>query len=164
MFSLKRIVQEKQQKKELRKRGSALHAELIDRVLPITSDGRLGIEDGFELRFEVLVLLVSSMLIRLHQIGKKELAATLWEITFEGFDHSLRQQGVTDMAIGKRMRKLLLHATGRRTAYIEAMEKSDIVALEEAIQRNVLSGASKDVKDPMPSLLEAIRAVDQIPL
>lgn len=120
-----------------------LHNHLAQRALALAESGALGLADGFDLRFEVMVLLVSAAL---HHLGTRQgrqgaALARLWELTFEGFDFSLRQRGVMDVRMGKRMQKLFQHATGRRNAYLDALDQGDETALAAAVARNVLDGA-----------------------
>ncbi len=163
----------------MRSRAMAIHSRLVDRTLTLTRDGELAIEDGFPLRFDVMVLLVAAALrhLRRQEGGARvtALSQALWDITFEGFEESLRDRGVTDIRMAARMRKLLMNATGRRDAYLQAWEMLDRAEnidatgaervmdghwpIREAIARNVLNGAT--IGDSrVDRLLEETRAVD----
>ncbi|MBF0369838.1 MAG: ubiquinol-cytochrome C chaperone family protein [Magnetococcales bacterium] len=76
----------------------------------------------------------------------QSLSQALWEITFEGFEMSLRQRGVNDVRIGARMRQIFQDATGRRNIYLSAWENGDQDALRRAIRRNVLN--TRPLEDP----------------
>ncbi|MBF0625538.1 MAG: ubiquinol-cytochrome C chaperone family protein [Magnetococcales bacterium] len=167
MFSWLRTMLDKWQDRTLRPRVVAEHGALVERALDWSGAGWLELEDRFDLRFEVLILLVS---VRLHDLrhgipapdgreglppdAEERLMRLLWEITFEGFDHTLRQQGVPDLRMGARMRKLFHHATGRRDAYLAALEGSDAPRLRAAIGRNVLDGAAGN--DPRVTRIMAL--------
>ena len=129
----------------------ALHDRLVDRTIALTTAGQLQIKDDFSLRFEVMVLLVAVVLYHLTAKNEKQRAEQLWEITFEGFESRLREQGVNDIRIAAKMRKLLLYATGRRNAYLAAIPHNDQALLRQAIGRNVLNGA--EASDPRINLL-----------
>jgi hypothetical protein len=142
----------------------AVHDRLVDRTHALAQLETLHIRNDFSLRFEIMVLLTTAVLYRLRHAGSDRVngeppacqegivappgdpdaVAALWEITFEGFEYSLRQHGVNDIRISARMRKLLMHATGRRNAYLLALEDSDPDVLRHAIGRNVLNGAEPD--------------------
>lgn len=116
-------------------------------ALQLAGTGGLGLEDDFNLRFELMILFASQALHRMRLASGQPdspAAQALWEMVFEGFDHSLRQRGVVDLRMAGRMRKLLLHATGRRNAYLAAWEAGDEGLLREAIARNVLNLAPAD--------------------
>ena len=137
--------------------GRAVYNRLAERTTALVESGELGLDDDFALRFEVAVLLATGTLFQWRVSGKDDpdLAQAFWEEVFEGFDHSLRQRGVTDVRMAARMRKVLVHGTGRRKAYLTALESRDKNALREAIGRNVLNDAPGE--DPrVDRLLDAL--------
>ncbi|MBF0158683.1 MAG: hypothetical protein HQL58_04105 [Magnetococcales bacterium] len=145
-----------------------LHDRLVDRTLDLTSNGVLDLPDDFSLRFEVLVFLVAVALhhFRQHVASNplhQQRAQQLWEITFEGFDHGLRQKGVSDIRMSARMHKLLQQATGRRNAYLTALEQGDELLLRQAISRNILNQPDAvTVVDPrVERLLERLHTLTQ---
>ncbi|MEO5346244.1 MAG: hypothetical protein H7834_07695 [Magnetococcus sp. YQC-9] len=127
--------------REIRTRILALYDQLAGETLRLTAGDRLGVNDDFPLRFDVMILLVAGVVHRLHHRGDDELAQALWEMTFEGLEESLRQRGVTDLSMARRMKKLVRHATGRRDAFLAAWDAKDETALRQAVARNVLNGA-----------------------
>ena len=58
-------------------------------------------------------------------------------------DHNLREMGVGDLAVPKRMRALGEAYYGRAQAYREALAAADAGALAEALARNVYAGARR---------------------
>lgn len=161
MWWLKRRLAKKSFEARLRGQAMTIYDQLAERTLALTGGDHLGLPDDFALRFDVMVLLVAGVLRRMRQReDAKELAQCLWEMTFEGFDESLRSRGVTDVRMAARMNKLLAQATGRRNAYLMAWDAGDVPALREAVGRNVLNGA-----DPQDSrvdiLLEAVQGMEQ---
>ncbi|MBF0614697.1 MAG: hypothetical protein HQL92_06040 [Magnetococcales bacterium] len=134
------------------------HDRLAAMTLTLTRDERLGVTDDFPLRFDVMVLLVAGVLFHWRTRQDQAWSHALWEMTYEGFEESLRNRGVTDMGMGRRMKKLFRQGTGRRDAFLAAWEAGDPDAVRAAVARNVLNGA-----DPADSrvdcLLEAVREV-----
>ncbi|WP_130470688.1 ubiquinol-cytochrome C chaperone family protein [Candidatus Magnetaquicoccus inordinatus] len=129
----------------LRRQAMAIHDGIIEKVLQIIENEELQLADNFELRFDLLILLVSNLLRHLHIMGNQlPLSQTLWELTFESLEESLRDRGVTDIRLAARMRKLLQNATGRRNAYLLAWDESSTTAIGAAIARNVLNGCTLD--------------------
>ena len=145
----------------LRARVMPAHGRIVDRVLQITGEDVWGVADNFVFRFDVMVFFVSAVLRHLHHAGQRQgtpiflqFSQTLWDVTFEGFEESLRDRGVTDIRMAARMRKLLQNAMGRRNAYLEAWEKpEDQNAIRSVIARNVFNGA--DATDPRTDMLLA---------
>ncbi|MBF0177213.1 MAG: ubiquinol-cytochrome C chaperone family protein [Magnetococcales bacterium] len=161
MFLWQRYRERKRRSRSLRSEVFARHDRLVEQTCAWTGSGLFSLPDDFNLRFEVMVFLVSLQLFAWRQRAQPEDESRiecLWEAMFEGFDHSLRERGVPDMRIGSRMRKLLEHATGRRQAYLEALESRDRDRFHAAIGRNVLNGAPSD--DPrIQRLLEEVQAI-----
>ncbi|MBF0271786.1 MAG: hypothetical protein HQL98_06975 [Magnetococcales bacterium] len=154
MWWFARSSTKKDQSHGLRPLAMGLYDRLATRALALTGGERLGIPDDFPLRFDVMILLVAGMLHRLrHAENGKELSQALWEMTYEGFEESLRSRGVTDMGMGRRMKKLVLQGTGRRDAYLAAWDGQDPEALRAAVARNVLNGA-----DPTDTRIDIVLA------
>src|SRR3546814_18691492 len=59
-----------------------------------------GVADGFEQRFDMLVLHAHLLIRRLTAAGAGELAQTLFDALFFDMDRSLRAMGVGDMSVG----------------------------------------------------------------
>src|SRR5690606_33106225 len=90
-------------------------------------------------RFEMLSL---HMFIFQHRMHKE--AGASWDIAqiliddfFADVDHSLRELGIGDMGIPKRMKKLAKMYYGRTAAYGDALERGDREALAAALSRNI---------------------------
>lgn len=89
-------------------------------------------------RFEMLSLHVFLVL---HRIRGEQVASEIGqELTDEFFrdvDHSLRELGIGDMGVPKRMKKLARMFYGRAASYGEALDGNDEGALAAALARNV---------------------------
>lgn len=94
-------------------------------------------------RFEMVALHVFLFLHRLK--GSDEAARDLTqEVTDEFFrdvEHSLRELGIGDMGVPKRMKKLAGMFYGRAAAYEAAIEAADQQALAASLSRNVMPEA-----------------------
>ena len=60
---------------------------------------------------------------------------------FSDMDMNLRELGVGDLSVGKRVRAMWEAFHGRANAYTAAMQAANSVALETALARNVWRGA-----------------------
>lgn len=90
-------------------------------------------------RFEMLSLHMFLFQHRMHgETGAShDIAQILIDEFFTDVDHSLRELGIGDMGIPKRMKKLARMHYGRTAAYADALERNDRDALSAALQRNI---------------------------
>ena len=117
----------------------------------------LGAPDTVEGRFEIYSLHVSLLLLRLK--GQGAPAAAVSQVLFDRFvsslDHSLRELGVGDLTVGKKMRKLGEAFYGRVRSYEDALAAlPDTAALEAVLTRTALDGV--EGADPAPLAAYAI--------
>lgn len=103
----------------------------------------MGVPDTIEGRFESLTLHVILLLERLDQAGPQ--AADLRQALFDTFisqlDGAMREMGVADLSMGKRMRTLGEAFYGRAAAYKAAFAQlPERAELEAVVARTVFSG------------------------
>lgn len=101
---------------------------------------RLGVEDRIDARFEIYTLHVLLLVMRLRDedtVRGQETAQTLFDVYVSALDHALREEGVGDISVGKKMRKLGEALYGRMTAYEGPLRQGDAEALAQALARNV---------------------------
>lgn len=103
---------------------------------------RFGVPDTFEGRFDLLLLHIAVILHRLRAQGNAAapVAQHLVDVLFRRFDIALREMGVSDIGVPKRMKTLAEAYNGRTTAYLEALATNDETALAAAIRRNIQNG------------------------
>ncbi|MFZ0606282.1 MAG: ubiquinol-cytochrome C chaperone family protein, partial [Xanthobacteraceae bacterium] len=65
----------------------------------------------------------------------------LFDAFCRDLDHNLREMGVGDLAVPKRMRQFGEAFYGRQAAYVAALAAADAQELEKALQRNIFAGA-----------------------
>jgi cytochrome b pre-mRNA-processing protein 3 len=98
------------------------------------------IPDTLEGRFEALALYGVLAMIRLNaDDGAAPLAQTFADRFFRAVDAGLRESGVGDTAVPKRMQKLASAYYGRLEAYGGAIAAGDAAALAAALGRNVFA-------------------------
>jgi cytochrome b pre-mRNA-processing protein 3 len=109
-----------------------------------------GIPDSVQGRFELLVLHLVLVLRRLSREPQTAVATrgrgiSLGQPLFDAFcrdlDANLREMGVGDMGVPRRMRRFGEEFYGRQAAYLAALGGSDPPALENALARNIFEGA-----------------------
>jgi len=100
----------------------------------------LGVPDTVEGRFECLSLHVILVLRRLHRLPAPadEVAQDLVNAVFLQLDSSLRESGIGDFGVPKRMKKLGAAFYGRAAGYDAALDAGDADALATVLARNVL--------------------------
>ena len=123
-----------------------------------------GVPDTFEGRFDLLVLHAALVLRRLRDLGPegRDLAQRLTDVLFSRFDIALRELGVSDVAVPKRMKRLAEAFKGRTAAYDGALLARDHDRLLLAIGRNVLNGerAATNLAAYAASTDEHLQSVD----
>lgn len=90
-------------------------------------------------RFEMLSL---HMFLFQHRLraetgAAREIAQNLIDNFFTDVDHSLRELGIGDLGVPKRMKKLARMYYGRTAAYDDALSRDDRQALAAALTRNI---------------------------
>lgn len=90
-------------------------------------------------RFEMVALHMLLVQHRLRgEVGPaREVAQVLIDEFFTDVDHSLRELGIGDLGVPKRMKKLARMFYGRTQAYGDALDADDERALAAALTRNV---------------------------
>ena len=103
----------------------------------------LGVPDTKEGRFDLITLHMFLILRKLKQgsAEAKAFAQELFNVMFKNMDYSLREMGVGDLTVGKKVRGLAEDFYGRVGVYEEALDNEDNSALADAIYRNVLNCA-----------------------
>jgi cytochrome b pre-mRNA-processing protein 3 len=99
-----------------------------------------GVADSLDGRFDMIALYMYLALDRLKgEAGR--FRQSLVDEFFADMDRSLREMGVGDISVGKKVRKMAEVFYGRVAAYDKAMG-ADKEALAEALARNVFPGGS----------------------
>ncbi|MFN3816534.1 ubiquinol-cytochrome C chaperone family protein [Brevundimonas sp.] len=100
----------------------------------------MGVPDRIDARFELYTLHVLLVLLRLREEGQKgaDTAQDLFDTYVSALDNTLRELGVGDVAVGKKMRRLGEAMYGRMSAYEKAILAGDEDTLATALGRNIL--------------------------
>ena len=106
-----------------------------------------GVPDSFDGRFDMLAAHVHMVLRRLRSEGvaRDDIGQALFDIFFRDMDQAMREAGVGDLGVGKKIRKMAQAYYGRAAAYDEALGKAAPVkpsakaktALADVLQRNL---------------------------
>jgi cytochrome b pre-mRNA-processing protein 3 len=111
--------------------------------------GEAGVPDTPEGRFDMIVLHAVLVIDRLG--GESELARDfaqrVFDEMFRDMEASLREMGVGDLSVGRRIKQMAEAFYGRSRAYGQAFEQEDEArrqALAAALSRNVFAGAEAE--------------------
>ncbi len=98
-------------------------------------------------RFEMLsaVMILFFRRTRASQTSGQELAQEIVDAFFEDIDYSIRELGIGDNTVPKRMKKLAGMFYGRLESYSKAMDEGDAEALATALGRNIHPKAAEAV-------------------
>lgn len=102
----------------------------------------VGVPDTFDGRFDLVSLYAFLVVRRLEAeppLGR-ELAQAVFDAMFSDMDVNLREMGVGDLSVGKRVKAMWEGFHGRAAAYEAALAAADETALEAALARNVWRG------------------------
>ncbi len=100
----------------------------------------LGVPDTVDGRFDLLILHLWLVLLRLRTAGGgTELSQALFDHFCDDMDANLREMGVGDLAVPRRMRTFGEAFYGRTAAYDLAWQDGE-PRLAEALQKNILNG------------------------
>jgi cytochrome b pre-mRNA-processing protein 3 len=127
------------QRKANRTITDALYGEIVAAARQPAFYSEWNVPDTPLGRFEMLSVHVFLFLHRMRdEIGPaREVAQILTDEFFGDVEHSLRELGIGDLGVPKRMKKLARMFYGRTAAYADALERGDRPALAAALARNV---------------------------
>jgi len=120
-----------------RELAGRLHAAIIGRARAPEFFERFGVPDTLDGRFDLVVLHSWLALGRLREPALQAVSQRLTNMMFSAFDEGLRELGISDVGMGRRMKKIADAFYGRFKAYDEAPDEP---AMAEALQRNLYRG------------------------
>jgi cytochrome b pre-mRNA-processing protein 3 len=100
-----------------------------------------GVDDTMEGRFELISLHAFLVLhrLKLERDKTEALSQSFFDLMFADVDRNLREMGVGDMGVGKRVKRMVSAFYGRISAYEQGLSNSDD-GLRDAVLRNVYGG------------------------
>jgi cytochrome b pre-mRNA-processing protein 3 len=105
-----------------------------------------GVPDTLEGRFDLIVLHLVLLLDRLGRTGDagRSLGQGLFDEFCRDLDANLREMGVGDLTVPKKMQGFAEAFYGRQAAYLAAFAAADERELEKALRRNIFADAADD--------------------
>jgi cytochrome b pre-mRNA-processing protein 3 len=147
----------------LRRTIEAIYGMIVTQAREPSFYQSLGVPDTVNGRFDLLVLHFWMVLRRLRSIeGSATLSQGLFDRFCEDMDANLREMGVGDLTVPKRMRAFGEAFYGRSAAY-DAASASGGEALAQSLCRNVLNGEGMENARRLSSYVSGATArLDQL--
>jgi len=126
--------------------GLALYGAVVAAAREKALYADLGVPDTLDGRFDLVGLYASLLIRRLRALPEPgpELAQAVFDAMFSEMDVILREMGVGDLSVGRKMKEMWEAFHGRAAAYETALEAGDGAALALALARNVWRGAAPE--------------------
>lgn len=142
----------------------ALYGAIVAQARSVVFYSHYGVPDTVEGRFELIVLHLVLILARLGRQNKvmagpglgRAAGQQLFDVFCSDLDDNLREMGVGDLAVPKKMRGFAEAFYGRQAAYAAALADADEAALARALARNIFAAAAAD--DRAARLARYVRA------
>lgn len=115
-----------------------LYIALVEQARQPIFYERLAVPDTLDGRFDMILLHLYLITTRLKEESSPECALAIQQLTdifFNDMDRSLREIGVGDMSVGKKVKKMANAYNGRLTAYGAAIGSP--ASLTDTLRRNV---------------------------
>lgn len=116
----------------------AAHAVFTAARSPVFYTG-LGVPDTFDGRFELVALHLHLLLVRLRRDGEDAAGFSqgVFDLVTGHFDEALRETGVGDMSVGKRVKAMTQALYGRLSAYNAGFNAESAAEMQDALRRNL---------------------------
>jgi cytochrome b pre-mRNA-processing protein 3 len=127
--------------------GFALYTAAVGAARQPAFYDDLGVPDTLDGRFDLVSLFAGLLVCRIARDPDpraKDLAQAVFDAMFSDMDVNLREMGVGDLSVGKRVKRMWEAFHGRAQAYDSALVAGDAAALEAALARNVWRGAAPE--------------------
>jgi cytochrome b pre-mRNA-processing protein 3 len=135
--------------------GYVLYGQAVAAARDAALYSELGVPDTLDGRFDMVGLYTSLVIRRLRGMAEPgpAVAQALFDAMFSDMDINLREMGVGDLSVGRKVREMWEAFHGRAFSYEAALAAADAPALADALARNVWRG---DAPEGAPARLAAL--------
>jgi cytochrome b pre-mRNA-processing protein 3 len=116
--------------------GQALYEAIVAAARQPRFYAEMGVPDTVDGRFDMIALHMFLVLDRLNDGSLETARQSLTDVFFRDMDRSLREMGVGDLSVGKKVRKMAEAFYGRLLAYKKAASEGE-QSLASALARNI---------------------------
>jgi cytochrome b pre-mRNA-processing protein 3 len=130
-------------KKQVTEAVYAIYAAIVAQSRQPRFYAEWGVPDTVTGRFDMICLHMSLLFGRLRREGRQvnDFAQAVFDLFFKDMDRSLREMGVTDLGVPKKIQKMGNAFYGLMTNLNEAMDRADRAEVEAVIRRNLFEDA-----------------------
>ena len=134
-----------------------LYSKIVRQARQLEFYQILGVPDTTNGRFDLIALHAFIVMKRLKSLGEvgEILSQSLFDCMFTDIDTNLREMGVGDISVGKKVKSLASAYYGRVKAYEEALLRAD-EAIEAAFKRNLYLDTKPSTKQ-LPTMVNYLR-------
>lgn len=127
-------------------RAEALYRSIVRQARLPEFYRSCGVSDTPAGRFDLIALHAFLVMRRLKAAGKDGvgISQALFDLMFADMDRNLREMGVGDLGVGRRVKAMAQGFYGRVHAYEVALAAKEPDALAAALRRNLYAGAAAD--------------------
>lgn len=120
-----------------------LFAQVVEQARRPEFYGAYGVPDTLDGRFDLLALNLFLVMRRLKRGGQEGriVAQEMADLLVTSLDETLREMGVGDLSVGKRVKEMVRAFYGRVAAYDRALLLEDRDAMADAVRRNLYRDA-----------------------
>jgi cytochrome b pre-mRNA-processing protein 3 len=143
--------------------GFALYTAAVGAARDPGLFAALAVPDSLDGRFDLIGLEVALLIRRLRQDPDARgaaLAQAVFDAMFADMDMNLREMGVSDLSVGRRVKTMWEAFHGRAKAYDAALDTADPAPLAAALARNVWRRDSPASEPDAPALALAAHVAD----
>lgn len=117
--------------------------------------------DSFDGRFDMMSVHVHLLLRRLRQEGvaRDDIGQAVFDTFFADMDQSMREAGVGDLGVGKKIRKMAQAFYGRAAAYDDALGKQAPAAINEPTKKALAEVLARNLYPEAPELSPGMSAI-----
>jgi cytochrome b pre-mRNA-processing protein 3 len=128
--------------------ASAIYGAIVTQARTPALYAALGVPDTVDGRFEMVVLHTILVLDRLgrEDARTRSIGQLIFDLHCQDMDRSLRELGIGDLGVPKRMKKMAEAFYGRAATYRDAIAAGDRSALTTALMRNVYRDTPSDAR------------------
>ncbi|PHS26052.1 MAG: ubiquinol-cytochrome C chaperone [Robiginitomaculum sp.] len=126
-------------KNKVRAKGKWLYEQALAASRRVSLYKAGGVPDTVDGRFDLLVIHVWMLIRRLNALEAHPLGQEVFDAMFNDMDNALRELGISDTAVGKRIKDMAKVFYGRTELYNAAQERGDAEALAVTLERNIFS-------------------------